>query len=88
MTLERTVLELAQKAKKASTSLLSLSTETKNNVLLEVADLLLSEKAFLQGENQKDLQAGKEKGLSTAMLDRLHLTDSVIDSMITGLKNW
>ncbi len=86
MTLERTILELAQKAKKASASLLSLSTETKNNVLLNVAELLLSEKTFLQSENQKDLQAGEEKGLSTAMLDRLRLTDSVIDSMVTGLK--
>ena len=33
----------------------------------------------------KDLAAGTEKGLSHAMLDRLRLSDAVIDSMIAGL---
>jgi len=86
MTLEQSISDLAKKAKKASASLVSLSTATKNNVLLTVADLLLSEKEYLQTENSKDLLAGKEKGLSSAMLDRLHLSDEVLDSMVKGLK--
>ncbi len=85
MSLEQTVSELALRAKKASTSLRSLSTLKKNEVLLTLADLLQADKAIIQKENQKDLKAGEEKGLSAAMLDRLRLSDAVIDSMITAL---
>ncbi|TKB11181.1 glutamate-5-semialdehyde dehydrogenase [Desulforhopalus sp. IMCC35007] len=86
MTLETTIAELAAKTKSASTALVSLSTQVKNDVLESVARLLATEKADIQSENQKDLTAGKEKGLSAAMLDRLTLSDGVIDSMITGIK--
>lgn len=51
-----------------------------------MADLLQEQKQFIQAENEKDLAAGREKGLSAAMLDRLALTDKVIDSMVDGLK--
>ena len=40
---------------------------------------------FIQAENRKDLTAGREKGLSAAMLDRLELSDNVIASMMRGL---
>ncbi len=85
MTLEQMISELARKAKVASASLMALSTEKKNNVLSTIVDLLVQNKQYLQAENDKDLQSGHEKGLSTAMLDRLRLSDAVIDSMITGL---
>jgi glutamate-5-semialdehyde dehydrogenase len=52
---------------------------------LTVAELLTQKKQHLQEENNKDLQAGQAQGLSSAMLDRLRLSDAVIDSMITGL---
>jgi glutamate-5-semialdehyde dehydrogenase len=86
MTLEQTIDELAQRAKIASTTLMALSTETKNNVLSTIAELLFQQKTYLQAENDKDLAAGYEKSLSSAMLDRLRLSDAVIDSMITGLR--
>lgn len=85
MNLEQTIRDLAIKAKKASSSLMALSTEKKNQVLLTVAELLDSERKQIQSENEKDLSAGKEKGLSSAMLDRLALSDAVIDSMISAL---
>ncbi len=85
MTLEQTILDVARRAKVASSSLLSLSTITKNRVLIRVADLLLKEEEALQSANNKDLQLGTEKGLSAAMLDRLRLTDTVINSMVTAL---
>lgn len=84
-TLEQKISDLVRLAKDASTSLMALSTVTKNNVLLKVADLLIEEKENIQRENHKDLQNGKEKGLSSAMLDRLRLSDAVIDSMVTAL---
>lgn len=76
---------MAQKAKKAARSLISLSTETKNTLLLQMAEALEEKRPFIQQENQKDLAAGKQKGLSAAMLDRLELSDKVMASMIAGL---
>ncbi len=86
MTLQQTISDIARRAKVASSSLMSLSTATKNRVLIRVAELLLLEKETLQRANDKDMQLGVEKGLSTAMLDRLRLTDTVINSMVSGLQ--
>ena len=38
------------------------------------------------GENRKDLEAGRQKGLDAALLDRLELNASRIDAMIEGLR--
>ncbi|CAG37317.1 glutamate-5-semialdehyde dehydrogenase [Desulfotalea psychrophila] len=86
MTLEETIVEVGVRAKAAAADLMSLATRQKDAVLSQVGELLVAEKAFLQEENEKDLAAGREKGLSDAMLDRLALTDSVIESMVKGLK--
>ncbi len=86
MTLEKLITDLAVKARNGSFSLMSISSEEKNNVLLEVARLLLVEKEYIKTENQRDLAAGKTTGLSAAMLDRLTLSDDVIESMVSGLK--
>ncbi len=84
--LENTIYEIAHNAKIASRTLISLSTETKNDVLQKMSFLLDDKRLFIQEENKKDLIAGKDKGLSSAMLDRLELSDKVIDSMIAGLQ--
>lgn len=84
-TLEKTITEIAVNAKNASRSLMSLTTASKNNILTKMAEMLDERRVYIQQENKKDLQAGNEKGLSSAMLDRLHLSDKVIDSMIDGL---
>ena len=83
--LENEISDMAQKARKAARTLVTLSTESKDNVLLHMADAIDKQRDFIQKENEKDLAAGKEKGLSTAMLDRLALTDAVIESMRKGL---
>lgn len=84
-TLEQHITELARQAKVASASLMALSTITKNSVLQKVADLLIEEKATIQRENDRDLANGANKGLSPAMLDRLRLSDAVLQSMVTAL---
>ncbi len=86
MSVQNIVESLAVAAKKAARSVASLSTTSKNNVLLRMAEMLQEQKEYIQAENAKDLQAGREKGLSSAMLDRLELSDNVIESMITGLQ--
>jgi len=85
MSIQSTVESLAAAAKKAARDVAKLSTNSKNNVLLRMGEMLAEKKEFIQAENGKDLAAGREKGLSGAMLDRLALSDKVIDSMIAGL---
>lgn len=85
MSVKDMIESMAVKARQASRGLSFLSTERKNNVLSRMAKALIEQKTFIQEENKKDLAAGKEKGLSAAMLDRLELSDKVIDSMVTGL---
>lgn len=83
--LTQNITEIASRAKKAARTLVALSTEAKNNALLHMASAIDEKREFIQSENQKDLIAGKEKGLSAAMLDRLELSDNVIVSMMNGL---
>ena len=85
MALTQTIDDLAKQARRASIALMALSTTTKNAVLMRVAELLELKREQLQDANGKDLAAGKEKGLSPAMLDRLRLSDAVVNGMITGL---
>jgi glutamate-5-semialdehyde dehydrogenase len=85
-TVEEQVLKIGAAAKAASRELARLSTAEKNTILEAMADELDTQRAFLQQENAKDLAAGTEAGLSSAMLDRLTLTDARIDGMIKGLR--
>ena len=78
MSVLKTVESLAIEAKKAARRLAFESTTRKNNVLLRMAEALRAQKDFIQTENGKDLSLGREKGLSSAMLDRLALTDKVM----------
>lgn len=84
--ISKEILDIALRAKKASRVLATLSTEKKNNALNIMADMLLGNKEELKKENELDLIAGKEKGLSNAMIDRLTLSDKVIQGMADGLR--
>ncbi len=86
MSVHETITTMAKAARQAARGLAALSTEVKNRALLKMADELIAQTATIQAENDKDLAAGREKGLSSAMLDRLQLTDKVILSMVTGLR--
>ncbi|MBC8209402.1 MAG: glutamate-5-semialdehyde dehydrogenase [Desulfobulbaceae bacterium] len=83
--LTKMIKEMAVRARKASRKLASLSTAAKNAVLQDMSRLLDERRSLIQVENGKDLANGRAKGLSAAMLDRLELSDKVIDSMIQGL---
>jgi glutamate-5-semialdehyde dehydrogenase len=80
------LLEKARKLKKAAKYLGMLSAEEKNDALLMIADHLLSEKEWIISENAKDIQVGKEKGLSASLLDRLLLTDERIEQIVDGIR--
>ena len=86
MSIQETIKQMAIEAKKAARTMANLSTTAKNNALLKMADALMAQKDYIQQENQKDLDAGRDKGLSSAMLDRLELSDKVMASMVKGLQ--
>jgi glutamate-5-semialdehyde dehydrogenase len=72
-------------SKEAWYSLAALSTEQKNACLSLLHDALLEQEAYLLAENEKDLAAGRKKGLSAALLDRLALTPQRIAAMAQGV---
>lgn len=78
--------ELGSRARTASRVLAAASTADKNSALLAIADNLDQSRDSLITENRKDLQAGTEKGLDAALLDRLELTSARIDSMVEGMR--
>ncbi|MFS0821160.1 glutamate-5-semialdehyde dehydrogenase [Bacillus sp. 1P02SD] len=79
------LIEKAKKAKTAAAVLAKASTEQKNRALSTISEQLLKEQAFIVEENQKDLQAGKENGMSESLLDRLRLNEQRIQDMADAL---
>jgi glutamate-5-semialdehyde dehydrogenase len=77
---------LAEDTKKASRVLAKIPTDVKNKVLLLAAKKILERKEAIQEKNKLDLAAGKEKGLSSAMLDRLELNDKRLQGIATMLE--
>jgi glutamate-5-semialdehyde dehydrogenase len=84
--LNQVIEDLAKRARNASLSLASASTVDKNKALHHIAEALESNRKILSEENQKDLDAAKDNGLSDAMIDRLRLTHERIDGMAKGLR--
>lgn len=84
--LESSIVEMAAAARKAGRAMASLTTQQKNQVLVETARALQENRKHIQQENQKDLEAASQKGLSAAMIDRLTLSDKVLQSMVNGLE--
>ena len=86
MNIKEMVLEKAKEAKTAARVLAGVSSAVKNDALMAMADGLMSAKEELKEENGKDLKYAREKGLSSALIDRLELTDNRIDGMASGLQ--
>ncbi len=86
MTIATQVATIAQDARQASLAMARLSTTAKNEMLHAMANALEAATEQLIIENAKDLAAGKDKGLSDAMLDRLMLDGKRISSMADALR--
>ena len=76
----------AQLAKKASQKLANLSSLDKNKALLTMAHALENKTPIILEENNIDMENGRQKGLSSALLDRLLLTTERIQQMADGLR--
>ncbi|HHT9152871.1 MAG TPA: glutamate-5-semialdehyde dehydrogenase [Candidatus Hypogeohydataceae bacterium YC40] len=86
MNIEEYINTLALGAKEASRSLSHASTKAKDAFLSHLAQGLIESKEALKEANQKDIEAARAAGLSKAIIDRLLLNDSRIQSMAEGLK--
>ena len=80
-------IRLGKQAKAASRKLAPLSSEEKNRALRLIAEQLESRSDYLIEENQKDLTAAKQAGISEAMLDRIALNPSRVHGMAKGLRD-
>lgn len=78
--------EFLQKAKKSSSTLLELSTNDKNRVLLEMANALRANTFSILEANSIDMREAKINNLSSALQDRLLLDESRIESMAKSIE--
>ncbi|OGP80450.1 MAG: glutamate-5-semialdehyde dehydrogenase [Deltaproteobacteria bacterium RBG_16_64_85] len=84
-TIKDRVERVCRAAKEAAARLGKADSSKKNAALAGMAKGLRERSDWLQSENRKDMDAGKAKGLSAAMLDRLLLTDARIRQMADGI---
>ena len=77
---------IGQKAKEAEPILRVMTREEKDRVLLKAAELLVSEQEKILASNEKDMEAGQERGMKPGLLDRLKLTEDRIAGMAEGLR--
>jgi glutamate-5-semialdehyde dehydrogenase len=87
MSLEQTIVDMAKEAKEAARIVARLGAKEKDTALEGIAQMLLDEAPSIKKENEKDLKAASKKGLSAAMIDRLTVSDAVIESMAQGLRD-
>ena len=77
---------LGKKAKKASRSLRTMDTETKNAVLNNIASNIQKNQKAILDANKQDLIQGRSDGLDDALLDRLMLNSERINDIVEGLE--
>ena len=86
MDIKQYILETGKRARKASRIMAKTDTSTKNQALLNIADLIIESQEKLLEANALDFASGKANGLDAALLDRLELTPERIKSMAEGLR--
>lgn len=78
--------EMGARARAAASVLAYASPEAKTKALLTAADSMVAATDHIIAENAKDLDYGREKGLTDAMMDRLMLDADRITAMAEGLR--
>ncbi|MGD9034832.1 MAG: glutamate-5-semialdehyde dehydrogenase [Desulfobacteraceae bacterium] len=86
MSVQSMIEKMAKDAKAASSALRKVGREDKDAALTLMAVRLGERKKNIQKENKRDLQLAREKGISSAMIDRLTLSGKIIESMAEGLR--
>lgn len=79
--------DIGARAKAAATVLAGATAERKHAALISAAEAIWRNRAEILEANAKDLEYGREKGLSDAMMDRLMLDEDRIQGMVDGLRS-
>jgi glutamate-5-semialdehyde dehydrogenase len=86
MNLKQQMQSLAERSRDASRALAKLDASVKDALLRAMADGIEKSADRIKSANAKDIESGKKAGLSSAMLDRLTLTDKRIAEMAKGVR--
>ncbi len=86
MDIKATMTTIGQNAKAASAELAFASSEVKQKALILAADAVWARRADIITANEKDMEFGRNKGLTDAMMDRLKLDDDRIQGIVDGLR--
>jgi len=81
-----TIDAMVRKARAAARLLATCPTTTKNAALRAMARSFRDHADEIKSENARDLAAGRDAGLTPAMLDRLELNDKRIEAMAAALE--
>ena len=79
------LLEIGRCAREAEPQVRGLSTDEKNNLLLQCAADLQKHAEEIIAANEEDMDKGRANGMSQGLLDRLLLTKERIEGMAEGL---
>ncbi|MCD6133376.1 MAG: glutamate-5-semialdehyde dehydrogenase [Deltaproteobacteria bacterium] len=83
--LEKTIRDIAKKAREASFYLANVSTDKKNKALNIAAQLINERREEISEVNREDVREAERKGVSKAFIDRLTLTEKRINGMVKSL---
>lgn len=81
------VSQIAQQAKQASVALALFGQTAKNQALLTIADSLENRAAEILQANEKDIEFAKAQGISSAIIDRLLLSESRLKVIADDVRN-
>jgi len=82
--LQATIAHMGAAARAASTRMAAAPTAAKNAALTALAGRLRAERAALQAANAPDIDAAIAAGLAAPLVDRLRLTDKIIETVAEG----
>lgn len=80
------VMDKARRAKAVSLELARYTSERKNRILLAAADALVEQAPKILEANERDIEAGRERGLAESLIDRLKLDEDRIGGIAGGLR--
>ena len=80
------ILMLGRRAREAAHRMATVESAVKRDALERVAGALERERAAIAEANERDIRAAEARGLAKAKVDRLRLSEKVLDEMAAGLR--
>ena len=87
MEIREKIHEMGVKARAAAAVLARLSCDSKNQLLVGLAQRLEGEQAAIRAANERDVARAKASGLKDSLVDRLTLTEGRFRQMVDGVRH-